>query len=261
MHFAFGAQSVSVFFREQRRILIKCFIKFVQFFNQRNFTIFMVHPVRHCVFKHIFMPHKHANFIFGMSNGVHNDIYDKLISLENILLCWDEFKRGKMKKFDVMEFERNLEDNIFALHRELANQSYKHGAYKEFHVCDPKHRIIHKATVKDRLVHHMVFKELNEIFDPGFIYHSYSSRNNKGTHLAVRNLYCALRKASRNYTKSVYALKCDIKKFFHSVPHQKLFEMMKNRVNDPRFLRLIWEVISSFSIPVVDNFPQRERAK
>jgi len=157
-----------------------------------------------------------------------------------------------------MEFERNLEDNIFALHGELANRTYKHGAYKEFHIYDPKHRIIHKATVKDRLVHHMVFKELNEIFDSGFIYHSYSSRNNKGTHLALKNLFRALRKVSKNYTKPAYALKCDIRKFFHSVSHQKLFEIIKNRVNDPRFLRLIWEVVSSFSMPV-DNFPQRER--
>lgn len=165
-----------------------------------------------------------------------------------------------MKKFDVMEFERKLEDNIFTLHGELANQTYRHGAYKEFHIYDPKHRIIHKAAVKDRLVHHIVFKELNKIFDSGFIYHSYSSRERKGTHLAVKNLYCALREASKNYTKLIYVLKCDVRRFFHSVPHQKLFEIIKNRAKDPELLWLVWKVISSFSMPV-DNFPQRERKR
>jgi len=187
-----------------------------------------------------------------------HDIYDKLISLENILICWDEFKKGKSEKLDVMEFERYLEDNIFGLHDELTSQTYKHGSYEQFHIYDPKHRVIHKATVKDRLVHHIVFKELYKTFDSSFVYHSYSSRENKGTHLAVKNLSWVLRRASKNYTKPVYALKCDIKKFFHSVSHQKLFEIIKNRVNDPKFLWLIWEIISSFSV-AVDNFPQRER--
>jgi len=188
---------------------------------------------------------------------VHN-IYNNLISLENILICWDEFKKGKSKKYDVMEFERYLENNIFKLHSELVNLTYEHDPYVKFHIYDPKHRIIHKAEVKDRLIHHIVFKELYKIFNPTFIYHSYSSRNNKGTHSAVKNLSNVLRKASRNYTRPVYVLKCDIRKFFHSVSHQKLFEIIKNRINDPKFLWLMWQVISSFST-TVNNFPQRER--
>jgi len=159
-----------------------------------------------------------------------------------------------------MEFERHLEDNIFKLHWELVNLTYRHDPYSQFHIYDPKHRIIHRAEVKDRLVHHRVFKELYKIFDPTFIYHSYSSRDNKGTHLAICNLSKALRKTSRNYTRMVYVLKCDVKKFFHSVSHEKLFEIIKNRINDPKFLWLIKQIISSFSI-TVENSPQRERAK
>lgn len=159
-----------------------------------------------------------------------------------------------------MEFERYLEDNIFELHNELVNQTYQHCPYVKFHIYDPKHRIIHKAEVKDRIVHHIVFKELYRIFNPTFIYHSYSSRNNKGTHLAVRNLSRTLRKVSNNYTKQVYVLKCDIKKFFHSVSHQKLFEIIKNKINDHKFLWLVWQIISSFFI-IAENFPQRELKK
>jgi len=159
-----------------------------------------------------------------------------------------------------MEFERHLEDNIFKLHWELVNLTYRHDPYSQFHIYDPKHRIIHRAEVKDRLVHHRVFKELYKIFDPTFIYHSYSSRDNKGTHLAICNLSKALRKTSRNYTRMVYVLKCDVKKFFHSVSHEKLFEIIKNRINDPKFLWLIKQIISSFSI-TVENSPQRERER
>lgn len=185
-------------------------------------------------------------------------MYDKLVSLENILNSWNEFKKGKMKKSDVLEFERYLEDNIFELHNELKNQTYHHGPYKTFHIFDPKHRIISKALVRDRLVHHLVFKELCDIFESNFIYHSYASRKNKGTHLAVQNLSSCLHKLSNNYTRPVYTLKCDIKKFFQSIPHKKLLQLIKYKIKDSQFLWLIKEVIESFSTPV-DNFPERER--
>ncbi len=170
------------------------------------------------------------------------------------MLCWDEFKNGKSKKYDVMEFERHLEDNIFKLHSELYDLTYRHEPYVRFHIYDPKHRIIDKAEVKDRLIHHIVFKELYRTFNPIFIYHSYSSRDNKGTHLAVKNLSNVLRKVSQNYTQTAYVLKGDIKKFFHSISHRKLFDMIKNRIHDRRFLWLIQQIISSFSVNDMDGF-------
>lgn len=136
-------------------------------------------------------------------------MYDQLISLENIFSGWKEFRKGKQDKPDVQVFERFLEDNLFVLHEELAACAYRHGGYKTFHIQDPKPRVISKARVRDRLVHHLVFKELYEIFDPDFIFHSYASREGKGTHLAVRNISKCLRRVSENYSSPVFALKCD----------------------------------------------------
>lgn len=171
---------------------------------------------------------------------------NKLFSLENIFLAWNEFKKGKQNKADVQIFERFLEDNIFAIYGELENQTYRHGSYKTFHIYDPKHRIISKATVRDRLVHRLVCKRLDDVFDSGFIFHSYSSRKNKGTHLAVKNLSACLRRESRNYTRTVYVLKCDIKKFFQSIPHKKLLQLIERKVSDKNLLWLIEEIINSF---------------
>ncbi|MEK7065010.1 MAG: RNA-dependent DNA polymerase, partial [Patescibacteria group bacterium] len=135
-------------------------------------------------------------------------MYNELVKLENIFSAWREFRSGKNNRLDIMSFERNLEDNLFALHEDLANNTYKHGPYHTFHIWDPKHRIISKATVRDRVVHHLVFRELYRIFNPTFIFHSYSSRLGKGAHLAVKNLSNILRSASHNYTKPTFALKC-----------------------------------------------------
>lgn len=187
-----------------------------------------------------------------------HDIYDKVISVENILACWYEFKKGKANKSDVMSFERYLEDNIFLLHEELKSKMYKHAPYDTFYIYDPKYRVISKATVKDRLVHHIVFNDLYRIFDPTFIYHSYASRLHRGTHLAVKNVARSLRKVSKNYNQQAYALKCDIKKFFDSVDHQKLLQLIQKRVSDSQLLWLIQKVIESFSMPA-SNSAERER--
>ena len=174
-------------------------------------------------------------------------MYNKLVSIDNLFACWYEFKRGKIKKLDVLIFERNLEDNIFVLHETLQSQTYRHGSYATFHINDPKPRLISKATVRDRLVQHAVFAELYRLFDPIFIYHSYSSRLGKGTHLAVSNLAKALRQVSRNYIAPAFALKCDIKKFFHNLSHPKLLQLIQRRTKDKQCLWLIEEVIASFA--------------
>ena len=170
-----------------------------------------------------------------------------MIDLENVFLAWQEFRVGKTKREDVQFFERHLEDNVFQLAKELSTGAYRHGPYHTFHIHDPKPRIISKATVRDRLVHHLVFRELYRIFNPIFIYHSYSSRLDKGTHLAVANLASTCRRLSHNYTRPIYALKCDVKKFFAGVSHQKLLAMIQNKIKDTRFFELVKEIVESFN--------------
>ncbi len=187
-------------------------------------------------------------------------MFEELIGLENLFACWREFRRGKTKKLDVLQFERHLEDYIFALHSDLKSRKYRHSVYTTFHIFDPKHRVISKATVRDRLVHHAVFKELYTIFNPQFIYHSYSSRIGKGTHLAVRNLARCLRSESRHYRRNVFVLKCDIKKFFANVSHGKLLQLVENKIKDSQFLWLVREIVGSFR-STVDNREQRERER
>lgn len=185
--------------------------------------------------------------MFGNIMQVFHTIFDRLVDLENIFFSWNEFRRGKADKLDVQLFERHLEDNIFQLAEDLVAGTYRHGPYHTFRICDPKPRTISKALVRDRLVHRLVFHELYEIFNPTFIYHSYSSRLGKGTHLAISNLARAARFLSHNYTRPIYALKCDVKQFFATVSHQKLLQLIKNKIKDSRFLGLTEEIVKSFS--------------
>ncbi len=182
----------------------------------------------------------------GVWGGVRRKIFHKIISIENLFLAWDEFKKGKRQKPDVQKFEYNLEDNIFQLYRELKTKTYQHSNYKSFYIQDPKLRRIHKACVKDRVLHHAVFRILYPIFDSVFIFDSYSCRIGKGIHRAVNRLQKFARKISKNNTQNCFILKCDIRKFFDSVDHNILINLIKKKIEDKNAIWLIEKIIKSF---------------
>lgn len=172
--------------------------------------------------------------------------YNSIISVENLLEAWKEFKRGKSNKLDVQEFEFDLMSNILSLHNELKNKIYKHGSYEHFKVNDPKPRDIHKARVRDRVSHHAIYKILYPLYDKTFIADSYSCRNDKGTQRAINRFEKFTRKMSKNYTTQCYILKCDIRKFFASVDQNILINILEKKIEDRGVLDLLRNIILSF---------------
>ncbi len=174
------------------------------------------------------------------------EVFHKIISLSNLIHAWKEFKRGKTKSSEIATFELFLEDNIFKLHQELVSKEYVHDPYSDFYICDPKRRHIHKASVRDRVLHQAVFRILYPIFDKHFIFDSYSSRIGKGTHFGVFRLTKAGRKITKNWKYSAYALKCDIKKFFDSIDHEILNNLISKKVYEKETLDFIALLLKTF---------------
>lgn len=154
--------------------------------------------------------------------------------------------KGKRNKLDVQKFQYHLSDNILTLHRDLKNKTYLHGAYTAFKINDPKPRDIHKATVCDRLLHHAVYRQLYPFFDRTFIADSYSCRKGKGTHKAMDRFRSFAYQASKNHTRTVWVLKCDIKKFFASIDQSILLAIIRKYIPDSNIRWLISEVVVSF---------------
>lgn len=172
--------------------------------------------------------------------------YDDIISADNLLEAWREFRRDKKEKRDVQAFEYGLIENIGVLQVELALGLYRHGPYTHFRISDPKPRDIHKASVRDRLVHHAIYRILYPLFNATFINDSYSCRVNKGTHRALHTFRKYAYRASKNHTKTLWVLKCDIRKFFASIDHQILLEIVRQHITDERTLALLENIIGSF---------------
>lgn len=154
-----------------------------------------------------------------------------------------------------MAYERQLEDNLYVLRDELRSGNYRHGAYCPFTINDPKRRSISKATVKDRVVHQALVNIIEPYFERRFIHDSYSCRIDKGTHAAVRRLQIFLRRISENNTRTVYALKCDVRKFFASVDHNILFSLLGSRITDKRTVNLLKNIIDSFGVSAEKGIP------
>ena len=181
-----------------------------------------------------------------MSRIGFNQTYDTIISLDNLLLAWEEFKIGKKSRKDVQEFERNLMTNIISLHQDLVNKTYRHSQYEAFKISDPKPRDIHKAKVRDRLLHHAIYRVLYPFFDKTFIADSYSCRVNKGTHKAIDRFRQFTYKVSKNHTRTAWVLKCDIRKFFASIDQKVMLEIIKDYIPDKDIFSLLSEIVGSF---------------
>ena len=136
--------------------------------------------------------------------------------------------------------------NILSLHQDLINKTYKHSEYEAFNISDPKPRSIHKAKVRDRLLHHVLYRELYPFFDKTFISDSYSCRKNKGTHKAMQRFRTFSNKVSKNNTKTAWVLKGDIRKFFGSIDHKILIQIIKEYISDEDIISLLLEIIESF---------------
>ena len=191
---------------------------------------------------------------------IYNSFFNSIVSPESLFSAWVDFRHDKRNKPDVARFERELEEHIFDLYRDLANDTYRHCPYKSFWIRDPKLRHIFKATVRDRVLHHAVFSVLNPIFEETFIATSFSCRIDKGTHKGMMYLRDTVRKVSRNYSYPCFVLKCDIRKFFDNVDHDILIGLLKRRVTDKRAVTLLEEIIGSYSTSTV-NTRERERER
>ena len=179
-----------------------------------------------------------------------NHVYKDIISIRNLCEAWREFVRGKKSKKDVIEFSLYLSENILKLHEELKNKTYKHGEYKAFAISDPKPRDIHKASVRDRLLHHAIYRVLYPYFDKKFIYDSYSCRNFKGTHRPLNRFKQFFRQVSKSNKVTCWVLKCDIKKFFANIDHDILIQILKKHISDPDTIWLLERIITSFCSPM-----------
>ena len=175
------------------------------------------------------------------------NLYPEIYSMKNLILAWRKSRKGKTKKDYVIEFEKNLPQNLKSLHEELENQTYNPKPLKTFILRDPKTRKISKSDFRGRIVHHALVNILETIFDKTFIYDSCANRIGKGNLFAIKLLEKFQIKVTKNFSSESYCLKADIKHYFQEVNHEILLQVIKNKIKDENVLCLISRILNNTS--------------
>lgn len=180
-----------------------------------------------------------------------NNIYEKIISVENLTLANVKARKGKGKQYGVKVFDKNPEGNIDLLHTMLLEKNYQTSEYTTFKIFEPKERLVFRLPYfPDRITHHAVMNVLEPIFTKLFTADTYSCIKGRGIHGAANNL----KKALQNQKETMYCLKLDIVKFYPNVDHEILKQLLRKKFKDQDLLWLLDEIIESAEGLPIGNY-------
>ena len=154
---------------------------------------------------------------------------DEIFTFENLYDAYKQCRKSKQHKGEVIRFETNLSYNINKLVNEIATKKYKLGKYKEFLIYEPKERLIEASPFRDRVVIRCFCDiVLRDKIEVKLIYDNTACRTEKGTLFAIKRLEKFLRhEYLKEHNNDIYFLKCDIQKYFPSIDHQILLDLLR----------------------------------
>jgi RNA-directed DNA polymerase len=179
-----------------------------------------------------------------------NNLYERICSIENLDLADSIARRGKLNKPEIIEHDKNKEENIRNLRELLKAKAYRTSEYTIFTIYERKERVIFKLPYRDRIVHHAVMNILEPIFVSTFTADTYSCIKKRGIHAAER----AVIRTLKDNPGTQYCLKLDITKFYPSVDHAVLKQLLRKKIKDTDLLWLLDGIIDSAEGLPIGNY-------
>ena len=173
-----------------------------------------------------FAPFQHQSV-----NCVSADSVSDEILRDEIFRAYFCARANKRNTQSQVRFERSLSVNLMSLYRDVRNRNYRPLRSMCFIIHDPVQREVFAASFRDRIIHHYLYNQLEPIFEPAFIYDSYSCRKGKGTLFGIERLEHHIRSCSENYHKQCFALKLDIEGYFMKMDRSLLFDILLFRID------------------------------
>lgn len=171
--------------------------------------------------------------------------FDRIIHEAHIYQAWERFSCGKMRRPGVLDFSAHLAERLYNLRCDILNNAYVHGDYRQFTVMDPKRRTISVPTVRDQVIHQMLWDEIFPFFDHRLSSSVCSCRPGFGTTKA-RTMIARGIKTHAAFGK-VWVAHIDISAFFSSINHDLLISSLKTWIACERTMKLLIQVIRSFT--------------
>lgn len=178
----------------------------------------------------------------------YNNLIEKIADMQNLHKAYKKTAKAKRKTFGYLEFKEFKELNLELIRQELLDGTYKIGKYREFIIYEPKSRLVSALDFKDRLIQHAIVSIIEPLFEATFLPHTFACRVGFGTHAGANYIQAELRKEP----KPLYYLKTDYSKFFPSVNHNILLDIVRKKIACKKTLYLIEEIIkpNEIGIPI-----------
>lgn len=182
------------------------------------------------------------------------NLYDQIISIENLELADKTARKGKSKQYGVKSHDKNKGENIQHLHELLKTKQYTTSKYSTFTIFEPKERLVYCLPYfPDRITHHAIMNVLEPILVSTLTRDTYSCIKGRGVYAAFNHLKTSL----RDVKSTTYCLKLDIRKFYPSIDHDTLKQLLRKKIKDPNLLWLLDEIIDSApGIPIGNYLSQ-----
>jgi len=168
-----------------------------------------------------------------------NFLMERIADPDNLRLAFWKAGRGKTGKEEVIRFRDHLDGNLLALRAELLSGRVDVGHYRYFKIYDPKERLICASAFRERVLHHALMNVCHDSFERSQLYDSYACRAGKGT-------YAALDRAKAFQRRYAWFLKLDVRKYFYSISHDVLKQLLRRRFRERRLLDVFGSIIDSY---------------
>lgn len=179
-------------------------------------------------------------------------IYHKVYDRGNIELADDNARRHKKNNWGIKKHDRHRESDNDKLEENLKNLTYHTSSYSTFKIYEPKERVIFRLPYfPDRIAHHAIMNVTEPIWVKTFIAGTYSCIKGRGIHKCLNDLKRALAKDKEG---TMYCLKLDIKKFYPSIDHRLLKQVIRRKIKDKQLLQLLDEIIDSSNGVPIGNY-------
>ena len=173
-----------------------------------------------------------------------------VVDLDLLRECYRQLNGNKAVGIDgvtKVSYGIKLEDNLQDLLARIRRNAYKPQASRlvEIPKEDGSTRPLAIACFEDKIVQRAVTKILTAVFEPQFLACSYGYREGMNGHEALR----ALMKYSNQNTDGI-TIEIDLRKYFNTIPHETLQGILREKISDKWFLKLVEKLIRA---PIMEN--------
>jgi group II intron reverse transcriptase/maturase len=177
---------------------------------------------------------------------IFTSLYHHVTDIDNLRTCYHLLKGNKSTGIDQVskaEYGKNLEENLQNLSNRLKRMGYRPQPKKRVYISKPgseKGRPLGISTFEDKIVELTTKQVIEPLFEPLFEECSYGYRLGRSPHQCLDALGRTIQQQRVNYVALA-----DICGFFDTVNHEWLIRFLKQRIGDPRILRLVTRMLKA----------------